>query len=460
MVDPNDQFDTPGTNLIGVSGTAVLCKSSKKDCPFTHPFVPPVMGSPEYDWEFFVALDPKYESVLAPSNTGVNPTNQNRDSEYCEAKDQALRLGFPTPKGVLGVETDGYLVPQRFRAMEKDRVAVFGRWIVDTGHDDFHTEIHPPLLLACARPFQGQTISTVVARPYLVGQEYGDGALRQHLLNEIKKLFPSTDFPFFPKSTRVEVHPQIMSKPFSGHPTMSYIVRPPSPRSNQNQKLMALFHFTVRSGIKVTLSSAAPYGVRVTVDMDSTTFNPSPLPNKHDWDISLDDMDKLYQLGLAKIGLGDFIKHVLFVAVVGTGGLAAGPAIAIGRGVRTDTYDPPVASSPLDSNVTKVAVESFGPGPHYSVDDNQPFPIYGWLSVGWDTLLLPPGVPGPLAPECQEIQDQIATLKEQLGDLEDQIERGGSAASSAKVKLLALNQKISKLNVQLRKCIAEHPGSA
>ena len=58
------------------------------------------------------------------------------------------------PFGVLGVETDQNLVPPSFRNALTDgaRIATFGRWIVDSGHPDFHTEIHAPLLMAVAKP--------------------------------------------------------------------------------------------------------------------------------------------------------------------------------------------------------------------------------------------------------------------------------------------------------------------
>ena len=78
--------------------------------------------------------------------------------------------GIPS---LLGVEIDAGLVPAQFADFKRggvepgDRVAVFGRWIVDCGHQlpikdengqdrhpgikAFRTEIHPPLLMAAAR---------------------------------------------------------------------------------------------------------------------------------------------------------------------------------------------------------------------------------------------------------------------------------------------------------------------
>src|SRR2546421_4619622 len=176
MVDPNDQFDTPGVNLVGLSGWVVRPPEvaarhgiSDSDVPFTHPF--------GFDWEFFVAPDPQYDCLLASSNKH----NPNPNDEYTLAKQAALDSGLSGP-GVLGVETDKDLVPPNYRVVPGDRVAVFGRWIVDTGHSDFHTEIHPPLLVAGAeKKSQDPTHSTVVGRPHLVGQQFSDGGLSDPL---------------------------------------------------------------------------------------------------------------------------------------------------------------------------------------------------------------------------------------------------------------------------------------
>jgi hypothetical protein len=126
---------------------------------FVHPF-----GN---DFQYYIAPDPQYEILCGGSNTGINPDNGDVDKEYNEATQVARSgttnpdgsvkrkgLGLKADKGVIGVETDYLLVPQAFRDLIVDgaRVATFGRWIVDCGHDDFHTEIHAPLLMAVATP--------------------------------------------------------------------------------------------------------------------------------------------------------------------------------------------------------------------------------------------------------------------------------------------------------------------
>jgi hypothetical protein len=61
--------------------------------------------------------------------------------------EEAGSLGVPIPDGgLLAVETDGRNVPSAFKNFDAhvvpgDRIAVFGRWIVDTGHS---VDLTPP----------------------------------------------------------------------------------------------------------------------------------------------------------------------------------------------------------------------------------------------------------------------------------------------------------------------------
>src|SRR5262249_15662081 len=189
--------------LVGFSGT--LVQEPQYSGPylwFTHPF--------GFDWEFHIAPDPDYGALLAPSNgctsfngsavcvdsngTTIVPENvcvnsvvpkvddkPNVDNEVLCAVLDAHAEQVPLPMsplgvlGVLGIETDQGLVPPDYRARvhKGDRIAVFGRWIADCGHTDFHTEVHPPLLMAFGRQIAGAagqpvTFSEVISRPYLV----------------------------------------------------------------------------------------------------------------------------------------------------------------------------------------------------------------------------------------------------------------------------------------------------
>jgi hypothetical protein len=366
VLNPASEADD---DIVGMTGVAVMPKLSDQDVPFTHPF--------GFDWEFFIAPDPQYTSLLAPSNVGP-------DAEYVEATSRAPSLGLSVPKGVLGVETDQDLVPLRYRANEGDRVAVFGRWSADCGHTDFHTEIHPPLLLVTARPGGGAvdpnmpfplteaTSSFIISRPWLVSQrfEVDNEAIRQHLINEVAKVEES-------RSLRVEAHPKIR-KPFSGDYLIGYTLRPPTPRRSPNDRLSVSFHFTVRHGVAVQVYKTGNDTVSVLISMNGATYQAAHLPDKNDWDIPLDSLSRYTDL-VDKVRIADVVA-----AALGLDPFGLLSSWALSRDWLTDRYDAPTASSVHDSEITRMAVEDLQGNTPFSVEDGQPFPIYGQMRVQWE----------------------------------------------------------------------------
>lgn len=248
------------------------------------------------------------------------------------------------------------------------RVALWGRWIVDTGHPDFHTAIHPPLLLATGRATSSdETTTTVIGRPYLVGQRWADGlGMIDHLLEEADKI------PLH--SLRAEAHHTIMPKAFTGVYWMSYVVRPPSARSNPSDRLMVTFHFTVRTGVVVQIVNSGD-AVSVQIAMNGNINKRAPLPPRHDRSISRDEL-KAADSRAGDLYLGKEIER---------GGLSLGVGAALlARSVLTDRYDAPSAHSAHDSEIIHVPVTSLSGNTPYSVDDGQPFPIYGQLTLTWE----------------------------------------------------------------------------
>src|SRR5262249_42798712 len=130
---PNEDYDDL---VVSCAGWMVHPRDVGADFPFSHPF--------GIDWEFSMALDKPtntsgpFDYLLTPGNkVDASKFSASEQSEQIEdeAKARALKLDFPL--GLLGIEMDGGLVPQQFKqgVAEGNRVAVFGRWIVDTGHD-------------------------------------------------------------------------------------------------------------------------------------------------------------------------------------------------------------------------------------------------------------------------------------------------------------------------------------
>jgi hypothetical protein len=327
----NDEYDV---DAIGVSGWVVNPEHSKADLPFTHPF--------GMDWEFQLAVDQpsddpnKYTWPLSSGNQVAK--NDPHQDDY-DAFQAASQLGLPlTDSGLLGVEWDDGLVPTSFKDQVHtgDRVAVYGRWILDTGHTFngiFRTEIHPPLLMAVGsiKPeVDGSQATRVLftSRPYLVGQIFTtdtdqihkddapeDGHFFKHMLNENKKLSSTEieDVPIpFPNSTFIEAHPKIKTHPFQRAYLAHFVIRPPvleqvTPPNSlhgpggilgslipDSTYLAVSFHFTVRSGCSVRVtSSTANNAVDVLITLNSLQYTPPPLPERTEVVFKKDDLKKL-----------------------------------------------------------------------------------------------------------------------------------------------------------------------
>jgi hypothetical protein len=385
--------------VVGVTGWVVPSTNemglSNGDIWFTHPWW--------YDWEYYIAPDPQYEGLLAPdfANTGVDPSkpatdpHHVTDPEYNNATTTARGdLQLPAPLGVLGVEVDQGLFPQSFRdtVQKKTRIATFGRWIVDTGHADFHTEIHPPLLIATAnvvpspRGIAGASEAThveVMSRPYFPSQVYPEGNFIDHLVAEVAKV--ETPIFGFPGSWRVEAHPKIYDVPYAGRPFIELFVKPPVPRSRAmylQQTLMVNFHFTLRSGVAVAAYDAGYDTVGIVIVLGDTT--PPALPVKSNYSVSWGQLGSEYA----------WIANIW--------GLILEPLDPLGifilnRGILTDRYTAPVAQSP-SADLLNVAgptpLQDINSSMGWCVGDDQPFPIYGWMDVYWveqPIVAAPPG---------------------------------------------------------------------
>jgi hypothetical protein len=363
--------------MVGLTGWVVNPELSQGDVWFVHPF--------GFDFEYYIVPDPPYEGLLAASNTGITPGTGAKDSDYVAANDTAHRIGLAAPKGVLGVETDQGLLPPSFRNLIVNgaRIATFGRWIVDCGHNDFHTEIHAPLLIAVAAPApppagipgaSQMTSMHIMSRPYTVSQKFGEGNFIDHLLAEVGKV--ETTIFGIPFSTRVEAHPTIFTTPYDGRPYIKLLVQPPPRKTTvvggpRPQKLMVNFHFTHRTGVAIRVYDAGNGTVGIVIVLGD--LNPATLPPKHDLTVQWSQLGDKYSYVIDALQIADILK------------LDIASAIILNRGILTDIYDAPNPASPLDNQnvAAAVAIDQLQATAGFSEDDRQPFPIYGWLNVWW-----------------------------------------------------------------------------
>lgn len=99
------------------------------------------VGTTQSDWCLFIDPDPEYEFLRGGF---VGPTNGNFEATF------------------LPSEIETWCIPTDYRPEPGDRALIGGRWIVDVGHDDYHTEIHPIELLVSTNIHSDTAISKVV----------------------------------------------------------------------------------------------------------------------------------------------------------------------------------------------------------------------------------------------------------------------------------------------------------
>ena len=107
--------------------------------------------------------------------------------------------------------------------------------------------------------------------------------------------------------------------------------------------------------------------------MNSVSYKPAQLPPKKDWRVKFGDLISLEPEAAASIN--DFLEYDKPTHLW---------LLGVADDVLTDAYDAPVAQSERDGEIVSAPVNALGGLQEYfSVDDNQPFPIYGWLALYW-----------------------------------------------------------------------------
>ncbi len=350
-----------------------------------------------FDWEFQLALDDAYGVLLSPANVqgeGGNPILMS------------AALGFG-PRALLGLEWDKGLLPRSFRGHVNhgDRAAVFGRWILDTGHDYdgfFRTEIHPPLLVATGSVVTEHERSQFtrvlfMSRPYLPGQTYSvdlakiyddhapdDGAFFNRLLNEIWSAVVL-------ESAHVEVHPKIKSRAFEGDYRLHFIVRPPPPPDSHQYRLLVPFQFTVRTGCNVEITSTAADHIDVIVTL-SPGYTPPPLPHRNERTYSRDELDRLspgvgFQILELEVVTGLIAANFPWGGIL----LSAWVEYVLSNGIITDEYEtlPEFDIRDATNAVWNAYADNIPAGKGIVPGDDEPYPVYGWLETRWVRVVRP-----------------------------------------------------------------------
>ena len=354
---------------VGVAGFAIAPDLSGADVPFTHPF-----GN---DYEFAIVPDAEYAGLLAPSNRSGS-SDDTINNGFAQGRSAGLAV-----TGILPMEVEAGMVPSTYRAAAGDRVAVYGRWIVDAGHNDFHTEIHPPLLLARAQTVNAQgatvypdagaiTYMQLWSRPYQAAQKFKDGSntnlcLQDYITNIAETLGD------------IVAYPPIFPKSLGGVYLVSLVVRPPVPTPPPAKfvvlgpaHLQCSYSFTTNKacGVEIMQCVSDPNAVQITLALNSAGYPtlPDPPSTKVAW--SLDALKKSIPPDLGT--LTSFLVDVV----------SAYQNTVHGGNVYFRTYNPVPAPNVTTHAVPFTPLASL-PRSSVNVDNTQPFPIIGWLKLQW-----------------------------------------------------------------------------
>ena len=352
-------------SVEALSGWALNSHQSTDDVPFTHPFG-------KFDYEYQVLPDTQYSALLAPHNT-------DDDQERVPARAQAITLGLlpssagspQAPVGFMAVEQDMGLVPEAYRPNNGDRVAVFGRWIIDCGHNNWQSEIHPPTVTVVGRsePAARLTHVDIVANPYLVSQEFAHGGIYGQLVHEVGLAVN----PLFPLTAQMTADAGVLP-PTNGLMFFSFKVKPPAAGSPLD-RLYVRLHVDGRNGVVFQPFQVDDETIEV-IGVLSEDLTPAPVPANHKYDVTAD------QLNVLSPDIGAVYKALIGSEVAYLGNPWA--AVVLNKGIEASLYDSPVppdlSTGPVIQGFASAA--PWGQNP-VSFDDTQAFPLIGWVEVSW-----------------------------------------------------------------------------
>ncbi len=359
---------------IPAVGTVVARHLSGNDFPFAHPF--------GWDIDFYLAPDPQWTSLLTASSAPAASACKvaAADHDYCEAMDSAASRGIKDV-GILGVETDSQLLAPAYRPVPGDRVVVHGAWIVDCGHLDHHTEIHPPTLVATARVrgSAGQLFATFVGQPYRSRQTYqGDNAtFLAHALGQVAQA------EFNPGVTQIAALPNMETMAFSGLLVAQYRLALP-PTVVFYTESAVRYHFVTRPGVTVSVQQPDKYHLNVAIVMDASQYKPPPLPACRTNTYSAEDAEQA-------AGWSPGTLRGALIAVPASAPVA--DFLGMFVGVPPGTFEALTGKVDvsLNAGILQLACTvSAPPSPSLTASDNavitdmsQPYPVAGWVMMDW-----------------------------------------------------------------------------
>lgn len=280
----------------------------------------------------------------------------------------------------LHVEMDSGFVPDYYQAKEGQEVAVFGRWIIDCGHTDFASEIHPPLMLAKSsgdNSPDGITHATIISRPFLVQQTFGGKPLRSLIVDQLAKIY-SLPFDLLTQAIiaatyQMSARPDIAPSPFNGTALMNFVLRPQFARLTPNAQLMVRTNLYARPGVAVEVVNNGDDSIGIWVLISDVGYQSPQLPAPHNVHHPLSDI---------KSALPDIASTINGIQAAGPFTLnALGDAI-LDKGFDTNAYTFPAFSEAPLGNFS--AVTTLPQSAVVTTSTVSIAPIIGTIELKWN----------------------------------------------------------------------------
>jgi hypothetical protein len=345
----------PGKQMF-ISGTIKNIVFSMGDLTFTHP-----LG---LDFTFDVEPDPAYTDLAQVAGTGESEGG---------------------PEGTIHMEIQQGSMPHfdtvsindfmpGFIPSVGDRVATFGRWIVDCGHNDYHTEIHPTVFLAFAHSDGSSTVVHTFYNPYYETQLFNpDPSLVNQVTNTARFDDPNTKpFPGYLVATLLRIGhlgppgPLCCADRIEAHILESANTMSPIPWyvcATGDGSPAVTYDFVTRPGVSVRVGSPNADTGCLQVRTDIAKSYVPPDPTRKD---CIDPWEELTAQAEAATGNTDLDIKKLIEAQV-----PASFVKSVERDPVVDCYD----------FFTGPALSEVGSGTKVTQSTETPFPFYGWIKV-------------------------------------------------------------------------------
>jgi hypothetical protein len=355
-----------GGKQVSVSGTVATTHLGPTDLPMSHPF-----GD---DLSMDIGLDPAFLGFARSLGPAESPpgTMHVEISSGLEPHGPVPNVDRSTQtwRDASDVDLSGFQ-PGFDKPAVGDRFLGMGRWIIDCGHENYQTELHPMAFLAWAETQSNTTVVRTYFNPYRDTETYSpDASILGHVDDAARLTAPGSQ-PFVPylvndvlrviggQADRLQSQ-ELVEATHASPPPWSVCAPPDAPGSS-GKKLDVRYDIVARPGVRVHITGHDDTGCATVETVLGKDYRPLDV--------------QLRACALPWPYLNQVARDALDTTI-DVQGLIAGVVPAAVRA--------PLDRDPTTSCADPLVGPDLAPSPsgqRLRVDATQPFPFYGVITV-------------------------------------------------------------------------------